>query len=69
MPTAVLLRKLGSGGQRFAGSPLSGRQPAPQVPLDTLRRAFGIAWHSVSFAGQDHLYALDYLDWLDSLDS
>jgi len=62
MPAAVLLRKLRSGGQRFTGCPLSGRQPAPQVLLDAVGWALGVAWHSVSFARQDHLYPLDRLD-------
>jgi hypothetical protein len=69
VPAAVLFGKLRGGGQRIARRPLSGRQPAPQVLLDALRGALGIPWHSVSFARQDHLYPLDSLNYLDSLNS
>jgi hypothetical protein len=69
MPAAVLLGELCGGGQRIARSPFPGRQPAPQVLLDALRGALGIPWHSVSFARQDHLYPLDRLNYVDSLDS
>jgi len=62
MPTAILLRKPRSGGQCVACRPFASRQPAPQVLLDALGRAFGVAWHSVSFARQDHLYPLDRLN-------
>ncbi len=69
VPAAVLLGELRGSGQRIARSPFPGRQPAPQVPLDALRGPLGIPWHSVSFARQDHLYPLDRLDYVDSLNS
>jgi hypothetical protein len=69
VPAVVLLGELRGGGQRIARSPFPGRQPSSQVILDALRGALGIPWHSVSFARQDHLYPLDCLDYVDSLDS
>jgi hypothetical protein len=69
VPAAVLLGELRGGGQRITRSPFPGRQPSPQIILDALRGALGIPWHSVSFARQDHLYPLDRLDYVDSLDS
>jgi hypothetical protein len=66
---AVLFGELRGRRQRIARRPFPGRQPAPQVLLDPLRGALGIPWHSVSFARQDHLYPLDYLNCIDSLDS
>jgi hypothetical protein len=69
VPAAIFLGKLRRRRQCIARSPFPGRQPAPQVLLDPLRWALGIAWHSVSFARQDHLYPLDSLNYVDSLDS
>ena len=69
VPAAVLFGELCGRGQRCARGPFRGRQPAPQVLLDPLRGALGIPWHSVSFARHDHLYPLDSLYYVDSLDS
>jgi hypothetical protein len=69
VPAAVLFGELRGRWQRIARSPFPGRQPAPQILLDPLRGALGVPWHSVSFARQDHLYALDSLNYVDSLDS